>query len=39
MMNPKHELLDTALAYLEGKDAESEEAQEYANSSSFALYA
>jgi hypothetical protein len=27
------------LAYLKGKDAESEEAQEYANSSSLALYA
>jgi hypothetical protein len=27
------------LAYLKGKDAESEEAQEHANSSSLALYA
>jgi len=30
---------DVTLAYLKGKDAESEEAQEYANSSSLALYA
>src|SRR5579864_5658069 len=34
-----HESLDVTLAYLKGKDAESEEAQEYANSSSLALYA
>ena len=34
-----HESLDVTLAYLNGKDAESEEAQEYANSSSLALYA
>jgi len=33
------ESLDVTLAYLKGKDAESEEAQEYANSSSLALYA
>jgi hypothetical protein len=31
--------LDVTLAYLKGKDAESEEAQEHANSSSSALYA
>src|SRR5579862_2826466 len=31
--------LDVTLAYLKGKDAESEEAQEHANSSSLALYA
>jgi hypothetical protein len=30
---------DVTLAYLKGKDAESEEAQEHANSSSLALYA
>jgi hypothetical protein len=30
---------DVTFAYLEGKDAESEEAQEHANSSSLALYA
>ncbi len=30
--------LDVTLAYLKGKDAESEEAQEHANSSSLALY-
>ena len=30
--------LDVALAYLKGKDAESEEAQEHANSISLALY-
>jgi hypothetical protein len=34
-----HEWLDVTLAYLKGKDAESEEAQEHANSSSLALYA
>jgi hypothetical protein len=34
-----HESLDVTLAYLKGKDAESEEAQEQANSSSLALYA
>ena len=34
-----HESLDVMLAYLNGKDAESEEAQEHANSSSLALYA
>jgi hypothetical protein len=34
-----HESLDVTLAYLNGKDAESEEAQEHANSSSLALYA
>jgi hypothetical protein len=34
-----HESLDVTLAYLKGKDAESEEAQEHANSSSLALYA
>ena len=33
-----HESLDVMLAYLKGKDAESE-AQEHANSSSLALYA
>jgi len=33
------ESLDVTLAYLKGKDAESEEAQEQANSSSLALYA
>jgi integrase/recombinase XerD len=33
-----HESLDVTLRYLKGKDAESEEAQEYANSSSLALY-
>jgi hypothetical protein len=32
-----HESLDVTLAYLKGKDAESEEAQEHANSS-LALY-
>jgi hypothetical protein len=31
--------LDVTLAYLKGKDAESEEAQEHANSSDLALYA
>jgi hypothetical protein len=30
---------DVTLAYLRGKDAESEEAQEHANDSSLALYA
>jgi hypothetical protein len=34
-----HESLGVTLAYLKGKDAESEEAQEHANSSSLALYA
>jgi hypothetical protein len=34
-----YESLDVTLAYLKGKDAESEEAQEHANSSSLALYA
>jgi hypothetical protein len=34
-----HESLDVTLAYLKGKDAESEEAQEHVNSSSLALYA
>ena len=34
-----HESLDVTLAYLKGKDAESEEAQEHANRSSLALYA
>jgi hypothetical protein len=34
-----HESLDVTLAYLKGKDPESEEAQEHANSSSLALYA
>jgi hypothetical protein len=34
-----HESLEVTLAYLKGKDAESEEAQEHANSSSLALYA
>jgi integrase len=32
-----HESLDVTLAYLKGKDAESEEAREHANSSSLAL--
>jgi hypothetical protein len=31
-----HESLDVTLAYLKGEDAESEEAQEQANSSSLA---
>jgi hypothetical protein len=34
-----HESLDVTLAYVKGKEAESEEAQEHANSSSLALYA
>jgi hypothetical protein len=34
-----HESLDVTFAYLKGKDAESEEAHEHANSSSLALYA
>ena len=34
-----HESLDVTLAYLKGKDAESEEAQEHANSGSLALHA
>ena len=33
------ESLDVTLAYLKGKDAESEEAQDQVNSSSLALYA
>jgi hypothetical protein len=32
---PGHESLDVTLAYLKGKDAESAEAQEHANSSSW----
>jgi hypothetical protein len=32
-----HESLDVMLAYLKGRDPESEEAQEHANSSSLAL--
>jgi hypothetical protein len=35
----RFESLDVTLAYLRSKDAESEEAQEHANSSSLALYA
>jgi integrase len=34
-----HESLDVTLTYFKGKDAESEEAQEHANSSSLVLYA
>ena len=34
-----HESLDVTLAYLNGKDEESEEAQEHANISSLELYA
>jgi hypothetical protein len=34
-----HESLDVTLSHLKGKHAESEEAQEQANSSSLALYA
>jgi hypothetical protein len=34
-----HESPDVTLAYLKGKDAESDEAQEYANSSNLVLYA
>ena len=34
-----HESLDVTLASLKGKEAESEEAQEHANSSSLALHA
>jgi hypothetical protein len=34
-----HESLDVTLGYLKGKNAESEEAEEHANSSSLALYA
>jgi hypothetical protein len=34
-----HESPDVTLAYLTSKDAELEEAQEHANSSSLALYA
>jgi hypothetical protein len=37
--HPPRESLGVTLAYLKGKDAESEEAQEHANSSSLALYA
>jgi len=33
-----HESLDVTLANLKGKDAESEEAQEHANSSNLPLY-
>lgn len=36
---PRDESLDVTLAYLKGKDAESEEAQEQANSRSLAVYA
>jgi hypothetical protein len=36
MMSLHVESLDVTLAYLKGKDAESEEAQEHANSSSLA---
>jgi hypothetical protein len=34
-----HESLDVTLDYVKGKEAESEKAQEHANSSSLALYA
>ena len=34
-----HESLAVTLAYLKGKDVESEEAQEHANTKSLALYA
>jgi len=34
-----HESLDVTLAYLKGKDAEFEEAQEHASSNSSAFYA
>jgi hypothetical protein len=34
-----HESLAVTLSYLKGKDAESEKAQEHANSSSVAMYA
>jgi hypothetical protein len=34
-----HESLDVTLAYLKGKDSESEEAQEHPNSSSLTPYA
>jgi len=34
-----HESLGVTLAYLKGKDAESEEALEHSNNSSVALYA
>ena len=34
-----HESLDVTLAYLKVKDAESEKAQEHANSGNVALYA
>jgi hypothetical protein len=33
-----HESLDVSLRYLKGRDAESDEAQEQANSSSLAKY-
>ncbi len=33
-----YESLDVTLAYLKGRDAKSEEAEEHANSSSLALY-
>jgi len=35
----RREPLDVNFAYVKGKDAESEEAQEHANSSGLALYA
>jgi len=38
-VRPEHESFDVTFAYRKGKDAESEEAQEHANSSSLALYA
>ena len=34
-----HESLDVTLAYVKGKEAESEEAQEHANNGSLGLYA
>jgi hypothetical protein len=37
--NPRRPRIIGRGAYLKGKDAESEEAQEHANSSSLALYA
>lgn len=37
--NEKSGITDGEFPYLKGKDAESEEAQEHANSSSLALYA
>jgi hypothetical protein len=39
MSSASHQSPDFTLANLEGKDAESEEAQEHANTSSLALYA